>query len=208
MYYVGDIGYDPSHLEHYGLLGMKWGVRRWQYKDGRFNEAGKIRYFGQSGEKKQSGQKLDHNRIGGPTETREIKERLKKAEAKAVKKQGMTSEEKKELAKKIAIGIGVAAGIGLVAYGIYRHKRLNASYDDLLKSSSGVIEKGKENFTRIRKDFFDMSVDALDDADVIIEKGKELHRMHADAGFDVGEPPAGRQVDEQHPALVIEAEPV
>lgn len=27
---------------------MKWGTRRWQYDDGRFNDAGKARYFGQN----------------------------------------------------------------------------------------------------------------------------------------------------------------
>ena len=32
--------------------------------------------------------------------------------------------------------------------------------------------------------------------------------VHADVGLDVGEPSAGRQVDEQHPALVVEAETV
>lgn len=37
-----------GELYHYGLKGMKWGTRRWQYYDGRFNEAGKLRYFGRS----------------------------------------------------------------------------------------------------------------------------------------------------------------
>ena len=37
-----------GELCHYGLKGMKWGTRRWQYYDGRFNEAGKLRYFGQA----------------------------------------------------------------------------------------------------------------------------------------------------------------
>ena len=33
-------------LEHQGTKGMHWGTRRWQYYDGRFNDAGKRRYFG------------------------------------------------------------------------------------------------------------------------------------------------------------------
>jgi len=39
---------DLSELKHYGTLGQKWGVRKWQNYDGTFNEAGKERYFGKS----------------------------------------------------------------------------------------------------------------------------------------------------------------
>lgn len=35
-----------NYLEHQGTKGMKWGVRNWQYPDGRFTPEGKMRYFG------------------------------------------------------------------------------------------------------------------------------------------------------------------
>lgn len=35
-------------LQHYGILGQKWGTRRWQNADGTFNEEGKQRYFGKA----------------------------------------------------------------------------------------------------------------------------------------------------------------
>lgn len=38
--------YRANSLTHYGTLGQKWGVRKWQNYDGTFNEAGKERYFG------------------------------------------------------------------------------------------------------------------------------------------------------------------
>ena len=35
---------NDTHLAHYGVLGMKWGVRRYQNKDGSLTAAGKRRY--------------------------------------------------------------------------------------------------------------------------------------------------------------------
>lgn len=56
---------DNSVLVHYGVLGMKWGVRRFQNKDGSLTSAGKKHYSGDSKEKKE----MDPER----------RERLKKA---------------------------------------------------------------------------------------------------------------------------------
>lgn len=43
--------YKANSLTHYGTLGQKWGVRKWQNYDGTFNEAGKERYFGSKNQK-------------------------------------------------------------------------------------------------------------------------------------------------------------
>lgn len=36
--------YNPNELYHYGVPGMKWGVRRYQNKDGSLTSSGKKRY--------------------------------------------------------------------------------------------------------------------------------------------------------------------
>lgn len=44
-----------ASLSHYGIIGQKWGNRRWQNQDGTFNEEGKIRYFGEPKRKNPKG---------------------------------------------------------------------------------------------------------------------------------------------------------
>lgn len=45
MYYVGSMAYDPNYLEHHGIKGQKWGVRKYQNPDGTLTAAGKARYY-------------------------------------------------------------------------------------------------------------------------------------------------------------------
>ena len=38
-------------IAHFGILGQKWGIRRYQNEDGTLTEAGKARYYGDDGDK-------------------------------------------------------------------------------------------------------------------------------------------------------------
>lgn len=42
-------GSAEKYLEHHGILGMKWGVRRYQNKDGTLTKAGRKRYLNDDG---------------------------------------------------------------------------------------------------------------------------------------------------------------
>ena len=50
-----DILAEQEHLEHWGILGMKWGIRRYQNKDGSLTQVGRARYG--SGSSKSLGEK-------------------------------------------------------------------------------------------------------------------------------------------------------
>lgn len=52
--------YIPKHLEHHGILGQKWGIRRYQNKDGSLTEVGKKRY-GDSGLTDRDAARLEKN---------------------------------------------------------------------------------------------------------------------------------------------------
>ena len=86
---------SSDELEHFGIKNMKWGVRRFQNKDGSLTEAGKQRYANTGN--------LNSSGGGGGGAPEEEDEETKKAIEEAAKKAGMTVDEyRKKFADKVA----------------------------------------------------------------------------------------------------------
>lgn len=108
---------ESDYLMHHGILGMRWGVRRFQNKDGSLTAEGR-------------------SRLG-----------YRERKIEKYKSQGMSQEEaeaKYDRRKKaIMIGAGVAGGI-LAAYGGYRlYQRVKMAKSEV-DEATGLIKKVKE----------------------------------------------------------------
>lgn len=68
-------------LVHYGVLGMKWGIRRYQNEDGTLTDAGKKRYYRSVNKLHRIDTKLQKNN----TKKNKFDEKVRKAEYQAVK---------------------------------------------------------------------------------------------------------------------------
>ena len=68
---------ENNELKHHGILGMKWGVRRYQNKDGSLTNAGKNRY---DRDVRENNAKKKDNRIviDGPDAKRWVQEDIKR----------------------------------------------------------------------------------------------------------------------------------
>ena len=77
------------YLAHHGILGQRWGVRRFQNKDGSLTNAGEKRYSGQARHKPSSARKQAKQRAAALEKAR--KARAEKAEFEKAKQKALAS---------------------------------------------------------------------------------------------------------------------
>lgn len=110
---------QDEYLQHYGILGMKWGVRRFQNKDGTLTAKGKKRYDS------------DPSNDDESSKTSE-------------KKRFQLTEKQKTWIKRGAI----AAGVLLAAYGLYKLNQVDpakqAEIDKMIKEAEYKISNKRD----------------------------------------------------------------
>jgi len=116
-----------NELNHYGILGMKWGVRRYQNKDGTLTPRGKRRYQNKDGTLTEAGKKKEKKETNDSHEN-----------------------QKKRLKKIIAItgaSIVTAAGVSVAVYQYKKNKIMSSTTINALKRGSNldIIRKLKDS---------------------------------------------------------------
>lgn len=128
--------YQKNSLEHYGILGQKWGKRRWQNSDGTFNAEGKERYFGK---------KNDDEKIGGLMSS--MLKRASKMADKIAEKQVNKWNNNDDYRNKM---INKNADIMKKHRSLYGMDGLND--DEIDKLTKAIIKKGVADIYEVRKE--------------------------------------------------------
>ena len=151
-----------GYLMHYGVKGMKWGVRNYQNPDGSLTAEGKKRYYNSDGSLTKKGtkeipnanyshrQQMRDKSIYGEKGVRRINEQLNKGnmisgarslEAKRVAKREST---KKGIKKAIKIGVPIAATAITLHATLYIN---NPKYRNMVDTG---VAKATKSFNKIK----------------------------------------------------------
>lgn len=127
-----------DYLQHFGIPGMKWGIRRYQNEDGSYTEEGKQRYGRDNTPESETWKKSDAENLSDE----ELNRRNSRLQREKQYKDLTTSEVerernqfKKDLIKKAAI-VPLVAAVGMVAN--YYSKKAGVKIPDLINRFSRI----------------------------------------------------------------------
>lgn len=113
--------HSDDELSHHGILGQKWGVRRYQNPDGSLTPLGRKRYGVKTYAELSSSQKREVNKLDKEVQAKEDAENANKQRLREIKEEGKAekallreqknAETRDRIAKRITIGTIAIAGI-------------------------------------------------------------------------------------------------
>ena len=198
---------DTNELYHFGIKGMKWGVRRFQKEDGTLTKLGQARkdhnksYHNAKNkakakaEYKQAKHEYKRDKIS-EKDVRDFRELMATKYSSNKEKRdlyrNMTDEElrddivKKQNLKKTIVTTAAVVGLSAAAYIAYRNYSASNLQKKILDGlESNLPESAKESVKKVL-------TDSLDDVSVVLEPGSKIHRMVGFKDFDLKK--AGKRI--------------
>ena len=148
--------YSPNELYHFGVKGMRWGIRRYQNKDGSLTSAGqrhRDQLEGGGGRMTLSGRFHARAARNGQRDADSLRKAGYREEADAVQKVAdkhrskityKTKSKSSRLKKALGLTLGAATAAGL-AYGGYKLKKMGPTGRALLKERGNLALKSLQS---------------------------------------------------------------
>ena len=133
-----------SGLSHHGILGMKWGIRRFQNADGTLTAAGKERYG--------SKENFENSDYYKKYRAKQLAKEGKNPDGTQKSKEQLQVERNKKIARNVAIGAGIAAAA--IAGGILYKKWADENKDLIIKGGEAMQRISNNNEIGLHDEFY------------------------------------------------------